>query len=60
MPKLNVKISRGAIFDEVAVSYDGGWLAQTIKVHHKDTRIENSWRVGPIPIDDFIGKVNTR
>ena len=59
-PKSDVKVVRGTIFDEVAVSYEGGWLSQSVRVFHEDTKIENSWRVGPIPVDDIIGKVKSK
>lgn len=43
-------------YDEFQVNYKEDWVSKRFRIYHDDQRIEVSWTVGPIPVDDLIGK----
>jgi len=46
----------GSIVDELHITYEGGWLSQVARVYHGEQAMEVEWRVGPIPVQDGVGK----
>merc|ERR1719153_640363 len=46
----------GSVVDELHITYEGGWLSQIARVFHGEQAMEVEWRVGPIPVQDRIGK----
>lgn len=54
-PKPKVETFTGAIVDEVHQTYSD-WVSQIIRIYKGEGTIEFNWMIGPIPIDDKIGK----
>ncbi|XP_022199948.2 lysosomal alpha-mannosidase isoform X2 [Nilaparvata lugens] len=53
--KGEVKQYKGPIVEEVQVIYSN-WVSQTIRRYTDEEYVEVNWIVGPIPIDDNVGK----
>jgi lysosomal alpha-mannosidase len=51
----NFTLYNGPLFDEIHQSYSD-WLVQTIRLYKNSTNIEFDWQVGPIDVDDQVGK----
>ena len=49
-------LDKGPLVDELRITYEGGWLSQIARVYHGEEAIEIEWVVGPIPVDDGVGK----
>lgn len=43
-------------YDEFHVNYKEDWVSKRFRIYHDDQRIEVSWTVGPIPVEDLVGK----
>ena len=43
-------------FDEFHVSYSENWVSKRFRIYQDDQKIEVSWTVGPIPVEDLVGK----
>ena len=43
-------------FDEFHVSYSEDWVSKRFRIYQDDQKIEVSWTVGPIPVEDLVGK----
>lgn len=53
--KADIKVIKGDLVDEVHQVFNG-WVSQVIRVYKVLNYIEFEWMVGPIPINDSIGK----
>lgn len=51
----NFTFYHGKLFDEIHQVYND-WLVQTIRLYKNSTNIEFDWQVGPINVDDQVGK----
>ncbi|XP_033225298.1 lysosomal alpha-mannosidase-like [Belonocnema kinseyi] len=51
----NFKIIRGPLVDELQMTVNE-WISQVVRVYAEEDRIEFNWLVGPININDKIGK----
>ena len=36
--------------------YEEDWVSKRIRIYHDDLSIEVSWTVGPVPVEDLVGK----
>ena len=55
-PPKETVIAEGSIVDEVTFSFDEPWVSMTLRLYHLENILELSWSVGPIPVDDGVGK----
>ncbi|XP_033225889.1 lysosomal alpha-mannosidase-like [Belonocnema kinseyi] len=53
--KGHFQLHRGPLVDELQMTVNE-WISQVVRVYAEDERIEFNWLVGPINIDDKIGK----
>lgn len=54
--RVEVQIIRGDVVDEVYQQFNE-WVSQVVRIYHDNTTaIEFEWTVGPIPVQDHIGK----
>lgn len=51
----NFKVYNGELFNEVHQIYND-WISQTIRLYKDDKHAEFEWQVGPINVDDNVGK----
>jgi lysosomal alpha-mannosidase len=49
------EVVRGELVDEVHQKFNE-WISQVVRIHKTEKFVEFEWLVGPIPIDDSIGK----
>ena len=51
-------LTKGPLVDELHITYEDGWLSQIARIYHGDGEdvMEMEWVVGPIPVDDGVGK----
>uniref|UniRef100_A0A1L8EG59 Alpha-mannosidase n=1 Tax=Haematobia irritans TaxID=7368 RepID=A0A1L8EG59_HAEIR len=54
-PKANLTIFNGTLVKEVHQHFND-WVSQVIRIYEGVNRIEFEWLVGPIPINDTVGK----
>ena len=47
-------VTTGPLFDEVTRSW--GWATQRLRLYHEEDALEVGWVVGPIPVQDGVGK----
>lgn len=53
---IQIKYIRGDVVDEVQQRFND-WITQVVRIYHDNsTAIEFEWTVGPIPINDWVGK----
>lgn len=55
---VSLKVLRGDVVDEVYQRFNE-WITQVVRIYHDNssaTPIEFSWTVGPIPVEDNMGK----
>ena len=57
MPVSKKTLKLGTYFDEFTFDYEGSWLSQKLKIFENGI-LEIEWKVGPIPIEDLVGKVD--
>lgn len=50
-----IEVTRGIHVEEVRQTFND-WISQVIRVYREDNFVEFEWMVGPIPVDDKIGK----
>lgn len=55
-PPNETLVTEGPIVDEVIFSYTEPWVTMTLRLYHLENIIELGWSVGPIPVDDGVGK----
>ena len=55
-PPNETLVTEGPIVDEVIFSYPEPWVTMTLRLYHLENIIELGWSVGPIPVDDGVGK----
>ena len=55
-PPTETVVTEGSIVDEVIFSYPQPWVRMTLRLYHLENIIELGWLVGPIPVDDGVGK----
>ena len=55
-PPNETVITEGSIVDEVVFSYVEPWVTLTLRLYHLENILELGWSVGPIPVDDGVGK----
>lgn len=53
--KASIHIFRGPAVDEIHQIFND-WISQVIRVYKNENHIEFEWMIGPIPIDDGVGK----
>jgi len=46
---------KGTVVDELVRAYSD-WVMLVIRLYHQTKTVEIGWQVGPIPVDDYIGK----
>lgn len=51
----NFTLYKGELFDEIHQVFTD-WLTQTIRLYKNSTNAEFNWQVGPINVDDVVGK----
>ena len=49
-------VSEGKVVDEIHRTYSEDWVTQIIRLYHEENLVEVEWVVGPIPVEDGIGK----
>lgn len=49
------RVNKGPLVEEVHQTFTP-WLSQTIRVYKGEHHVEFDWTIGPIPIDDRLGK----
>ncbi|KPU73915.1 uncharacterized protein Dana_GF15795, isoform B [Drosophila ananassae] len=52
---VEIEVYKGDLVEEVHQKFND-WISQVVRVYKKDSFAEFEWLVGPIPIDDNIGK----
>lgn len=53
---VEINVVRGDVVDEVHQRFNE-WISQVVKIYHDNsTGVEFEWTVGPIPVDDLVGK----
>nr|CAD7453459.1 unnamed protein product [Timema tahoe] len=50
-----VRVLKGPLVEEVHQVYNE-WVSQVIRVYKEDNHVEFEWLVGPIPVNDGVGK----
>nr|AYV99578.1 venom polypeptide [Dolopus genitalis] len=53
--KIKIEVFRGPLVEEVHQIFNN-WVSQVIRVYKDESFAEFEWLVGPIPVDDEIGK----
>ncbi|XP_033167145.1 lysosomal alpha-mannosidase isoform X2 [Drosophila mauritiana] len=53
--QVEIQVYKGDLVQEVHQKFND-WISQVVRVYNKDSFAEFEWLVGPIPIDDGIGK----
>lgn len=56
--KVDIQVVRGEVVDEVYQKFND-YITQVVRIYHDNSSasgIEFSWTVGPIPVDDRVGK----
>jgi len=53
--KPEVKVYKGDIVDEIHQTFSS-WISQVVRIYKQENHVEFEWLVGPIPIDDDLGK----
>ncbi|XP_063225355.1 lysosomal alpha-mannosidase-like [Bacillus rossius redtenbacheri] len=53
--KVNVTIYKGDLIQEIHQVFNS-WVSQVIRIYKEENFIEFEWMVGPIPVDDGVGK----
>ncbi|XP_016945443.3 lysosomal alpha-mannosidase isoform X1 [Drosophila suzukii] len=53
--QVEIEVYKGDLVHEVHQKFND-WISQVVRVYNKDSFAEFEWLVGPIPIDDGIGK----
>uniref|UniRef100_A0A6P4EAE6 Alpha-mannosidase n=1 Tax=Drosophila rhopaloa TaxID=1041015 RepID=A0A6P4EAE6_DRORH len=53
--QVEIEVYKGDLVQEVHQKFND-WISQVVRVYNKDSFAEFEWLVGPIPIDDGIGK----
>lgn len=53
--KVHLTIFRGSIVQEVHQTFNE-WISQVVRVYAEENHVELEWMVGPIPVEDEIGK----
>lgn len=53
--RANIQVVRGPLVEEVHQIFND-WISQVVRVYKEENLAEFEWLVGPIPIDDKIGK----
>ncbi|XP_002065049.4 lysosomal alpha-mannosidase isoform X2 [Drosophila willistoni] len=53
--QVTIEVYKGDLVEEVHQKFND-WISQVVRVYHKSNYAEFEWLVGPIPIDDEIGK----
>ncbi|RNA24434.1 Lysosomal alpha-mannosidase [Brachionus plicatilis] len=51
----NFRVYNGELFNEVHQIYNE-WISQTIRLYKNDKNVEFEWQVGPINVDDKVGR----
>lgn len=52
---VTIEVYKGSLVEEVHQKFND-WISQVVRVYKQSTYAEFEWLVGPIPIDDEIGK----
>lgn len=50
-----IDVFRGDLVDEVHQVFNE-WISQVVRVYKKEKLVEFEWMVGPVPVDDNVGK----
>ncbi|XP_055923554.1 lysosomal alpha-mannosidase-like [Eupeodes corollae] len=53
--KVNLNVIKGKLVQEVHQIFND-WISQVIRIYNNTNRVEFEWLIGPIPIDDKVGK----
>ena len=53
---VHVLVTEGPVLDQVVRTYTDQWITQIINLYHEDNLMEVGWVVGPIPVEDGVGK----
>ncbi|XP_055714111.1 lysosomal alpha-mannosidase isoform X1 [Phlebotomus papatasi] len=53
--QVQTKVIKGPVVEEVHQTFND-WISQVIRVYHDYNFVEFEWLVGPIPVDDNVGK----
>ena len=53
---LDTLVTEGPVVDEVHRTYSDNWVTQVIRLYHDEQLVEVEWVVGPVPVDDGVGK----
>lgn len=56
MEVLGVAQNSSLFYDEFHVNYKEDWVSKRFRIYHDDQRIEVSWTVGPVPVENLVGK----
>ncbi|XP_046834727.1 lysosomal alpha-mannosidase isoform X1 [Vespa crabro] len=48
-------VIKGPLVEEIHQTFNQ-WISQVVRIYKEDERLEFEWLVGPIPVDDKIGK----
>lgn len=54
-PKAAVKVFKGELVQEVHQTFNK-WVSQVVRTYADEKHVELEWMVGPIPVDDKVGK----
>ena len=49
-------VTEGPVVDEVIRTFEDSWVTQVVRVYHQEDMVEVDWLVGPIPVNDQVGK----
>lgn len=52
---VDIQVIRGDLVDEVQQVFNE-WISQVVRIYKTENYVEFEWLVGPIPIDDVVGK----
>lgn len=53
--EIGLEVFRGDLVDEVHQVFNN-WISQVVRIYKKEKLVEFEWLVGPIPIDDSVGR----
>ncbi|XP_034247479.1 lysosomal alpha-mannosidase-like isoform X2 [Thrips palmi] len=53
--KATMKVYKGALVQEVHQVFNE-WVSQVIRIYAGEKHVELDWLVGPVPVDDLVGK----